>query len=343
MLTKTGAAISPAVVTDTVRFDTDDPAIWINPTDPAQSLIVGTDKDEQGGLYVYDIQGKIIPSKTVTGLKRPDNVDIEYGLSIGGVKHDIAVTTERITHKLRIYSLPDMKPLDGGGIEVFEGETGDQYRDLMGIALYKNPVTGETYTIVGRKNGPRSGYLWQYKLEDSGKGTVKATLARKFGNYSGKKEIESIAVDDELGYVYYSDEGAGVHKYYADPARGNDELALFATTGFSQDHEGISIYKINDGTGYILVSDQQADQFFIFPREGTTGHPHDHPLIKIVKVSAHESDGSDVTSTALNEQFKNGVFVVMSTDKTFHYYRWEDLAGADLKIAPNGNPKTNQP
>ncbi|XHR95108.1 phytase [Mucilaginibacter sp. UC70_90] len=25
-------------------YDTDDPAIWINPADPAQSLIIGTDK-----------------------------------------------------------------------------------------------------------------------------------------------------------------------------------------------------------------------------------------------------------------------------------------------------------
>ncbi len=48
---------------------------------------------------------------------------------------------------------------------------------------------------------------------------VKGTLVRKFGLFSGKKEIESIAVDDALGYVYYSDEGYGVRKYYADPSK----------------------------------------------------------------------------------------------------------------------------
>ncbi|MFY7786627.1 MAG: phytase, partial [Thermoflexibacteraceae bacterium] len=77
----------------------------------------------------------------------------------------------------------------------------------MGISLYKNKA-GKIYAIVGRKSGPTDGsYLWQYLLEDNGAGQVKATLVRKFGVYSGKKEIESIAVDDELGYVYYSDEG----------------------------------------------------------------------------------------------------------------------------------------
>lgn len=328
--------IKPSVVTDKVLFDTDDPAIWVNSTDPAASLILGTDKDENGGLYVFDLQGKIIKEKTVSGLKRPDNVDIEYGLTLNGQPTDIAVTTERMTHKLRIYSLPGLKPVDNGGIEVFQAENTALFRDLMGISLYKNPATHDIYAIVGRKSGPTDGsYLWQYKLEDDGHGNVKATLVRKFGKYSGKKEIEAIAVDDELGYIYYSDEGVGVRKYYADPQKGNDELALFAQTGFSQDHEGISIYRIDDGTGYILVSDQQANQFFIYPREGSASNPHDHQLIKVVKVSAQESDGSEVTSTGLNDAFKNGLFVVMSTDKTFHYYKWEDIAGNELKVSPH--------
>ncbi len=327
--------IQPAVVTDTARFDTDDPAIWINPTDPGQSLVIGTDKDEHGGLDVFNLQGKRIASKSIPGLKRPDNVDLEYGFMLQGKPVDIAVTTERMTHNLRIYSVPDMKPIDHGGIPVFEGETGPMYRDLMGIALYKEPATREIFAIVGRKSGPKdNSYLWQYKLEDDGKGGVKATLVRKFGMFSGNKEIESIAVDDELGYVYYSDEGIGVRKYYASPQKSNDELALFATTGFAQDHEGISIYKTGDTTGYILVSDQGANQFYIFTREGTSQNPHDHQLLKIVKVAAMESDGSEVTNVALNAQFPNGMFVVMSTDKTFHYYRWEDIAGKELRLAP---------
>lgn len=317
--------IQPVFITDTVAHDTDDPAIWINPADPAQSLIIGTDKDQDGGLYVFDLQGKLQRDKTVTGLKRPDNVDVEYGLMLAGRPTDIAVTTERFTHKLRIYSLPDMQPVDNGGIEVFVGEKGENMRDLMGIALYKSKA-GKIYAVVGRKAGPTDGtYLWQYLLEDDGKGRVKASLVRKFGKYSGLKEIEAIAVDDQLGYIYYSDEGQGVRKYYADPEKGNEELALFATTGFTEDHEGISIYQLTDSTGYILVSDQGANSFHIFPREGTDGQPHAHPLLRKVTVSANHSDGSEVVSVPLNAQFKNGLFVAMSDDKTFHLYRWEDI------------------
>lgn len=325
-------AIKPVVVTEAVKYDTDDPAIWINKADPAKSLIIGTDKDADGALYVFDLQGKIVKDKVVRGLQRPNNVDLAYGLMLGGKPTDIAITTERITHKLRIYSVPDMKPVDKGGIDVFVGETDFEYRDLMGIAIY-TAKDGKMYAIVGRKNGPKTGgYLWQYLLGDDGTGNVKATMVRKFGEYSGKKEIESIAVDNELGYVYYSDEQTGVRQYYADPEKGNQQLSIFGTTGFKVDHEGISIYKLTDTTGYILVSDQGANRFQIFSREGTDAKPFEHKLLKVANVQATQSDGSDVVNVPLNNNFKHGLFVVMSDNRTFHYYRWEDIAGKELKV-----------
>ncbi|MDQ1087304.1 phytase [Siphonobacter sp. SORGH_AS_1065] len=325
-------AVKPLYITEKLAHDSDDPAVWINPQDPAKSLIVGTDKDVEGGLYVFNLQGKI--QQKIGGLKRPNNVDIEYGLMLNGKATDIAVTTERMTHQLRIFSLPDLKPVDNGGIEVFEGETQPEYRDLMGISMYKNKA-GVIYAIVGRKTGPTTGgYLWQYRLDDDGRGQIKATLVRKFGAYSGLKEIESIVVDDKLGYVYYSDEGKGVRQYYADPEKGNEELALFATENFKVDHEGISIYELTDSTGYILVSDQGANRFQIFSREGTPDNPFEHKLVKIVDVRAMESDGSEMVSVPLNNDFKHGLFVVMSTDRTFHLYRWEDIAGKELTLRP---------
>jgi len=152
------------------------------------------------------------------------------------------------------------------------------------------------------------------------------------GKYSAKKEIESIAVDDKLGYIYYSDEGVGVRQYFADADKGNDELALFATTGFTEDHEGISFYELTDSTGYILVSDQGANKFHIFSREGNAGKPYGHKELKIVTVSATQSDGSETVSVPLNGMFAHGIFIAMSNNRTFHFYRWEDIAGKELQI-----------
>ena len=323
--------VKPIYVTDSVIYDTDDPAIWVHPTDPSQSLIIGTDKDADGALYVFDLTGKKIDSLIVRGLQRPNNVDVAYGLKMGDKTVDFAVTGERMTSKLRFYSLPDMKEIQVGGVEVYQGETGEMYRDLMGVAVYHDNSNGKHYVIAGRKTGPTDGtYLWQYEIIGSESG-ITLDLVRKFGNYSGKKEIEAIAVDNELGFIYYSDEGVGVRKYYADPAKGNEELALFATEGFTQDHEGISIYKLDDTTGYILVSDQEVNQFHVFPREGSASNPHQHDLITIIKTSTVSSDGSEVTSIPLNSTFAKGLFVAMSDDKTFQIYRWEDLAGNILQ------------
>ena len=327
------SVIKPKIVTQPTKHDTDDPAIWVNEDDPEASLILGTDKNEDGAIYVYDLNGEIQTDKVVRGLKRPNNIDIEEFEFGDGSEIFIAVTTERLTNKLRIFSVPDMLPIDNGGIEVFTGEID---RAPMGISLYKRESDDVIFAIVGRKSGPSDGYLWQYRLDGNLDGTIGATMVRSFGTYSGEKEIEAIAVDDEYGYVYYSDEGVGVRKYHADPDQTNEELALFATTGIADDHEGISIYKTDMGTGYIILSDQQANKFHFFSREGTKLNPHDHQLIKVINAACNFSDGSEVTNASLGSLFPKGLFVAMSDDKTFHFYDWEDLAGDDLLIAPDG-------
>lgn len=326
-------AIMPRVVTEPVKHDTDDPAIWINRANPAESLVLGTDKNVDGALYVWGLDGKICQDKVVRGLVRPNNVDIAYGVMIGGKPTDLAVVTERHAHRLRAYRLPDMAPVDGGGIPVFGDELA---RDCMGIAIYTRPGDGAVFAIVSRSDfrAPLQGYLHQYRLIDDGSGVLRGVFTRAFGQWSGKKEIEAIAVDQELGYVYYADENFGIRKYHADPAAkdAEDELAVFGTDGFTEDREGISIYATGPGTGYILVSDQQNNSFRVFPREGQPGKPHAHVMLRNIDVSTIESDGSEVTNVAL-PGFPHGLLVAMSNGRVFHYYAWEDLAGRDLKRA----------
>ncbi|KGE13954.1 phytase [Sphingobacterium deserti] len=316
-------AVVPTIVTEQTEFDTDDPAIWIHPTDPSKSLIVGTDKEVGGGLYVYDLNGKIV--NKVTGLERPNNVDIAYGLEVNGKKVDIAIATERKAHKIRVFSLPDLTPMDNGGIPIFEGETGEGEREGMGISIYtkKDSINSTIYAIVGRKTGPSGSYLWQYKIHAGADGVVKGEVVRKFGTYSGKKEIEAIAVDNELGYVYYSDETVGVRKYHADPDRKDDqEIAFFAQNDVKSDHEGIAIYKTGDSTGYILLSNQQNNSFVVYHREGANGNRNLHEKLADIPVSAVECDGAEATSINLGGKFPKGMLVAMSNGKVFHYYDW---------------------
>ncbi len=326
--------IEPVYVSDPVVHDSDDPAVWIDSSTPANSLILGTDKSSDGALFVYDVQGNELPASTVTGLDTPNNVDVEYGLAVSGAPTDIAVVTERDQSRLRIYSLPTMTPVDGGGVPVFVGASN---REPMGIGLYKRPSDGEIFAVVSRSGGPSGSYLWQYRLhDDNSDGVVTADHVRSFGYFSGRAQVESVAVDDELEFIYYSDELAGVRKYHADPDHPDaaEELALIGSDDLSRESEGVSIYDLGDGTGYLIISDQKANRFNIYPREGSGGDPHDHPLIKRVYTTARDSDGNETASTVLLSDFPGGLFVAMSTDRTFHYYAWNQLSqapGAELR------------
>lgn len=316
--------IKPTLVTERTPNDTDDPAIWVNRNNPEESIVFGTDKGEQdqpdSGVYAFDLNGKLIPEKSITGLIRTNNVDIEYGFELNdSTQTDILVFTERGRRQIRVFSVPDMQPLDNGGFKVFEDadNSNPEFKQPMGISVYKNPETGNISAIVSRKNGPAEGYLYQYELI-SGSAGVKANLVRKFGKFSGKKEIEAIAVDDALGHVYYSDEQVGVRKYYADPEKGNEELALFGEEYFRDDNEGIAIVAYPDGEGYIIVSDQGAHTFNFFKRS-------DHTFVKSLNLGTMSTDGCEITLEALGNKFPNGLFVSMNDDRNFFYHAVDSL------------------
>jgi 3-phytase len=322
--------LRPVSATDRVVKDPDDPAIWVHPSEPGRSLILGTDKSgaPQGGLYVFGLDGKI--RQKITGIDRPNNVDVEYGLTVNGQRVDIAVLTERYKNRLRVFRIePDGSGVSEisseGGLSVFQENRGERAAP-MGIALYRRPSDGAIFAIVGRKTGPRHGYLWQYRLEDGGAGKVRAFKVREFGGFSGRGEIEAIAVDDALGYVYYADEGDGIHKWHADPDQPESgrELAHFGKDGFKADREGIAIYARTDGTGYLVCTDQLPgnSEYRVYRREGRGGNPNDHTeVVEVIRGGADSTDGIDITSAVLGPQFPQGLLVAMnSSGRNFLIY-----------------------
>ena len=310
--------VFPDVITEKTPNDTDDPAIWVNPNNPENSIVFGTDKETNGGVYAFGLDGKIIHEKSIKNIKRPNNVDIEYGFPINdSTEVDILAFTEREKQQIRLFSVPDMKPLDRGGFPVFEDATGFEQDLPMGIALYKSPKDGGVYAIVGRKTGPKDGYLYQYQLKSDSTG-VSANLVRKFGKFSGRKEIEAIAVDDEKGHVYYSDEGVCIRKYHAEPSLDNDEISCFGGEYFSEDIEGIAIATYPNGAGYLIVSNQQKGEFNIFSRE-------ENEFLRAVNLSTQETDGCEIVTIPLNNTFTNGLFVAMNDTKEFYFYDLDKL------------------
>ena len=344
--------VSPAGQTATVPNDPDDPAIWIHPADPSKSLILGTDKVEStGGLYVFGLDGQ--RRQSITPLDRPNNVDVEYGFPAGSGPTDIAVVTERMQHRLRVFAIP----ADGGaltdlapaGLPVLGGERGEA-SEPMGIALYKRPRDGAVFAIVAPKTGGSNDYLWQYRLEADRTAGVRAVLARRFGSFSrfgaGPDEIgeiEAVVVDDALGYVYYSDERYAIRKYHADPdhPEAGRELAVIGVDGYAGDREGLAIYPTGEGTGF-LVSGDQVDggtRVRLYKREGAPGNPHDQPAIRTVLTVSDGTDGLEVTPRAL-PGFPQGMLVMMNSGpRNFLLYDWR----AVLAPPPGASSRAESP
>ena len=336
--------VKPTLETAAVSDDADDPAVWINAKDPSRSLIVGTNKVAApgGALYAFGLDGQV--RQRIGPLDRPNNVDVEYGLEAGQTRLDIAVTTERLESRLRVHAVTEagLRDVSGPeGIPVLAGEQGEGAMP-MGIALYKRPRDGAIFAIVAPKTGGRDRYLWQYRLTASANGIVSGALVRRFGNYSGTSEIEAVAVDDELGYVYFADEDYGIRKWHADPDHpdANRELAVFGSSGFEMNREGIGIYPDVNGGGYIVCVDQipGGSRLRFYPRRGLEGRPHDQDrLLHVVRIAADSTDGMEVVRAGALPGFPHGAVIAMnSSGKNFHVYRWEDVRPGSPQVGTDG-------
>ena len=283
--------VKPLGETQSELFQTDDPAVWIHPTDRAQSLIFGTVKmaAPDGAIAAYRLDGTRL--MRVTGVDRPNNIDVAYGLQLGKRRIDIAVATERNKSRLRVFEIVPGKGLaDLAALPVFVGESGPQAQP-MGVALYRRKSDQALFAIVSRKTGPSGSYLWQYRLSVDTAGKLTAVKVRAFGAYSGTKEIEAVAVDGEREHVYYADEGAGIRKYHADPAhpQAARELALFGQSGWKGDREGIAIHG-----RYIVATDQQKvnSEYHVFSRDTLKE-------VGVFRVGADSTDGIEISPAGL--------------------------------------------
>jgi myo-inositol-hexaphosphate 3-phosphohydrolase len=288
----------------------DDPAIWVHPTDPSLSVVIGTNKNTSGGLHVFNLQGTQL--QFVAGGKH-NNVDVRYGFMLGGVSVDLVSVCDRNNDQIDIYTIdPATRQLTQvgtiqAGIEVY------------GYAMYQSRTTGKFYGFVASSDG-----VEQWEFVDRGNGTVGGVRVRTFP--SGHL-IEGIAADDELGYLYLAEESQGIFKYYAEPDRPTTRLATVDVVGSAtqliEDVEGLTIYYRRNGTGYLIASSQGNDRFVVYRREGNNQY-----LGTFEVPEANSTDGIDVINMALGPLYPLGMFVAQNGDRDFQMVRWQDIANA---------------
>jgi 3-phytase len=325
----TARTVMPRVETAPVAIygdAADDPAIWVHPTDPAKSLVVTTNK--KLGLDVHDLAGRRVSSLPIG---RVNNVDLRDGFVLGGKPVTLLAASNRTTQGI---SLLRLDPATRRLVDVADGVIPTGFADPYGLCMYRSAKSGNTYVFINDNN--ETGTMRQWRLIAAGD-KVRAELVRSF---EAGSLAEGCVADDATGALYVAEEDVALWRYSAEPDGGTERRAVakVAPGELTDDAEGLAIWAGPDGTGYIVLSNQGADNYAVFRREG------DNALVGYFSVIANdalgidgvsETDGLDVTSAPLGPDYPQGLLVVQdgrnigpSEPQNFKYVSWAEVLEA---------------
>jgi 3-phytase len=305
-------SVRPVVETDPSRHggDTaDDSVIWIHPTNPSLSLVIGDDKS--GGLMVWGLDGRERQYVNGTGYT---NVDLRYNFPLAGRFSDGTSHThvalvgvgDGTNREIDFFKVnPATRALEPAGSVQTLGLI------PYGSCMYHSPLSGKYYYFVNAE----SGVVQQFDLSGAS-GMVGGQMVRQFDVGT---QTEGCVADDELGYLYIGEERVGIWKYGAEPGAGATRTQV-DTTGHGSlvaDVEGLTIYYNGDGTGYLIASSQGDGTFAVYTREGINNYLGSFQVDaggSIDGVSG--TDGIDVTNFPLGSGFPNGLLVVHDDDNS---------------------------
>lgn len=298
----------------------DDPAIWVHPTNPALSLVIGTDKQAGGGLGVYGMDGNQLQYVPAGKL---NNVDLRDGFSLGGKSVPLVTAGNRTDNTIAIFALdPATRTLADVAARKITTLT------TYGSCMYKSPVSGKYYYFVDAKDGN----IQQWELFESA-GKVDAVKVRDLHQLSSQPE--ACAVDDEAKALFVGEEAKGVWRFDAEPtvtAGPGYEGVLIASTDAGghlvRDVEGVAIAKTSATAGYIFVSNQGESTYAVFTREAP------YSYVKTFRVERGAacvdgvtgSDGIEVNASNLGPAFPHGAFVTQDDSN--------DGANQNFKLVP---------
>lgn len=318
--------VQAQVQTDSVaRFGdaADDPAIWIHPMDASRSRVLGTNKKQ--GLLVYDLAGK---QQQLLEVGRINNVDVRQRVRLGAVEMDLAVATQRDDLSVVVFAIDP----DGQVREHSRIPTG--LKDIYGICLYQ-PRTGGLEVFVNDKNG-----IFQRYALGHADGKLSSALVQTF---KVATQPEACVADDVAQRLFIGEEKRGVWAMdLAEPVQNAPKLVMALPVGglLHADTEGLGLYRGPQGS-YLVVSSQGNNSYVVAdaaPPYRVRGAFRIGMNLALGIDGTSETDGLEVTSTALGAAFPKGVLVVQDGYKrlpdgaqNFKLVAWEDIAAA-LKL-----------
>lgn len=324
-----GAPVVPAfaetVPIPNVEDAADDPAIFVNPLDPARSLILGTDKE--GGLSIYDLAGAEV-QRFDNGPQ--NNVDLRP-IQRGDREDILATTSTNDYAKVFVYRVDPAS----ARLERLLSSTIKTGVEAEGLCMYRSAVSKKTYVFVNGDDEvtDEDGIVEQYELAwDPGAERFDARLVRRI-DVGG--DVEGCVADDGYGAFFISEEDTGVWRYGAEPDAGETrELVERLGTGgrIRYNAEGLAIYDSGEG-GYLVVSSQGSDDFLLYDRRAPHAYRGGFQIGAGAGVDAvSHTDGIDVVASPL-PGLAEGLFVAQDDEndgqnQNFKLVRWSDIRAA---------------
>jgi 3-phytase len=297
----------------------DDPAIWVHPSDPLKSRVLGTDK--QGGLLAYDLAGKQLQDLRVG---RMNNVDVRSGFDLNGQLVDLAVASNRDQNSLQLFAI------DRSSGELRNlGQLPTSLDDIYGLCMFKD-AAGAIYAIPNAKDGT----FLQYRLSADA-GRIKGELVRQFKVAS---QPEGCVADDRNQRLFVGEEDVAVWTLDARAdAPTRLEQVIEAGDVVHDDIEGLAIYQ-GVTRNYLVISSQGNDSYVVLDAVApyaVRGAFRIGLNAQLGIDGTSETDGLDVTSANLGGIWGAGMLVVQDGRKrmpearqNYKYLPWTVVAEA---------------
>jgi 3-phytase len=316
--------VTAAAETEGTSGDADDPAIWVNPADPAKSLIFGADKG--AGLFAYDLTGAqvaFLPEGRLNNVDlRPFTLAGQEVTLVGSSRRDDGAMVFHVIGPdgMIRQASPFAHPAASAQVP------GTTY--IYGFAMAQD--AGGTYALVNFK----SGHILQYRITETD-GQLALTLQR---HWQVATQPEGMFADDAAGHIYVGEEDVGIWRFPLSPQAAPEPFVVDAIPSPClprDDVEGLALH--DDGTTrWLVASAQGVDRAAIYRLQGE-GKPD---CVALVEVAAGpfdrvtETDGLDVTAAPLGPAFPQGLLVMMDDQNAgfttgFKLVNWADIA-ADL-------------